>query len=192
MRLTVVKPATAEIISLEEAKTHLNVTSAADDALIARLIGTAVAKLDGPKGLLGRSLAPAQYRMTLDAFTPVIEVPLPPVRSVDAVTYVDATGAIITIAPAAYRVSGLDDDTPAAIDLPAASRWPPTPRAPEAVQILFTAGYGTLPIPLASAILMHVAHLYENREASLVGVSAQVLPMGYDDLVEPYMMWGCG
>lgn len=192
MRLTVITPSTDEIISLEEAKAHLNVTTAADDALILRLIATAVAKLDGPKGLLGRSLAPTQYRMTLDAFTRVIQVPLPPVRSVEAVTYTDADGTTVTIAASAYRVTGLDDDTPAEISLPGASRWPPTPRAPEAVQILFTAGYGTIPIPLASAILMHVAHLYENREASLVGVSAQVLPMGYDDLVEPYKMWGCG
>lgn len=33
------------------------------------------------------------------------------------------------------------------------------------------------------AILMLAAHWYENREASTVGVTAQSLPLGFDDLI---------
>lgn len=42
------------------------------------------------------------------------------------------------------------------------------------------------PEPLKEAIRQLVGHLYENREASLVGVSAEVLPFGVFELVAPY------
>lgn len=42
------------------------------------------------------------------------------------------------------------------------------------------------PAPLAEAVRQLVGHLYENREASLVGISAEVLPFGVFELVAPY------
>lgn len=191
MRLAVITPAGAEIVTLEEAKAHLNVTVGDDDALIERLIKTAVAKLDGERGVLGRCLAPTQLRLSLSAFTDEIVLPLPPTRSVERIEYVDATGMPRVMEPEAYRIAGLDDDVGARIVRSPRHPWPYTAGGPDAVRITFTAGYDTVPVPLASAILMHVAHLYENREASLVGVSAQVLPMGYQDLVDPYAVWEC-
>lgn len=44
----------------------------------------------------------------------------------------------------------------------------------------------TTPAPINEAILQLVAHLYANREASLVGVTAQSLPFGLLDLLSPY------
>jgi uncharacterized phage protein (predicted DNA packaging) len=47
------------------------------------------------------------------------------------------------------------------------------------------------PVPgaLKEAIRQLAAHLYENREASLVGVTAQQLPFGLLDLLAPYRAW---
>ncbi len=42
------------------------------------------------------------------------------------------------------------------------------------------------PAPVNEACLQLVAHLYSNREASLVGVTAQALPLGFLDLLAPY------
>jgi gp6-like head-tail connector protein len=42
------------------------------------------------------------------------------------------------------------------------------------------------PAPIGEAVLQLTAHLYENREASLVGVSASALPFGFLDLLAPY------
>ena len=42
------------------------------------------------------------------------------------------------------------------------------------------------PLPVNEACLQLVAHLYSNREASLVGVTAQALPLGFLDLLAPY------
>ncbi len=36
---------------------------------------------------------------------------------------------------------------------------------------------------------MLVGHLYENREASVVAVSAELMPMGLYDLMAPYREW---
>jgi hypothetical protein len=47
----------------------------------------------------------------------------------------------------------------------------------------------TTPKAVNEAILQLTAHLYANREASLVGVTAQSLPMGFLDLLEPYRAW---
>lgn len=43
-----------------------------------------------------------------------------------------------------------------------------------------------VPEDLREAVRMLAAHLYENREASLVGVTASVIPFGFDDLIRPH------
>lgn len=43
-----------------------------------------------------------------------------------------------------------------------------------------------VPAPILEAIRQLAAHLFENREASLVGLSAQELPFGLFDLLSPY------
>lgn len=49
------------------------------------------------------------------------------------------------------------------------------------------AAYEDLPAPLQHAVMLKAAHFYENREATLVGFSAQTMPMGYADLIETYV-----
>lgn len=46
-----------------------------------------------------------------------------------------------------------------------------------------------IPAPVDEAVRQLAAHLYENREASLVGVTAQSLPFGMLDLLDPYRAW---
>lgn len=52
--------------------------------------------------------------------------------------------------------------------------WPPAAPTPPAI---------------LEAIKMLTAHLYENREASLVGITSQELPFGLLDLLTPYRAW---
>lgn len=49
--------------------------------------------------------------------------------------------------------------------------------------------YGTAPADIGEAILMLAAHLYENREAVLVGVGAEALPLGYDHILQAHRKW---
>ena len=45
------------------------------------------------------------------------------------------------------------------------------------------------PAPVDEAVRQLAAHLYENREASLVGITASAMPFGFIDLLAPYRAW---
>jgi len=45
------------------------------------------------------------------------------------------------------------------------------------------------PEPVNEAVRQLAAHLYANREATMVGVTAQELPFGFLDLLGPYRAW---
>jgi uncharacterized phage protein (predicted DNA packaging) len=46
-----------------------------------------------------------------------------------------------------------------------------------------------VPPSLAECVCQLAAHWYENREATVVGVSAQTLPLGVQDIVREYRGW---
>jgi uncharacterized phiE125 gp8 family phage protein len=48
------------------------------------------------------------------------------------------------------------------------------------------------PADLEHAVYMLAAHWYENREASLVGVTAQVLPIGMTDIIAEHRRYTFG
>lgn len=45
------------------------------------------------------------------------------------------------------------------------------------------------PPDLVEAVLQIIAHWYENREGVLVGVGAQTLPHGVDDIIREHRNW---
>lgn len=49
-----------------------------------------------------------------------------------------------------------------------------------------------VPPALDQGVLMMTAHWYANREATLVGVNAQTLPLGVGDIVNDYRDWSWG
>lgn len=134
------------------------------DDLLAGLIATAVDHLDGYGGTLGRCLAPQTWRLALDAFPAgAIDLPLPPLRSVISIAYVDAAGADQTLAEAAYTVI----DGPLARVWPAyGASWPATRRQPRAVSITFEAGWGAgeLPPAISHALKIITEGLFEGGD----------------------------
>jgi hypothetical protein len=44
----------------------------------------------------------------------------------------------------------------------------------------------TAPAPIREAVLQLTAHMYQNREVNLVGITAMALPFGFLDLLAPY------
>ena len=115
---------------------------------------------------------------------PTILLPLPPVQSVEAVTYVDLAGATQTLDPGDYVLTGVGGAAYAKLRPASGTSWPPTIREPECVTIDFTAGYGDnstdIPEPIRAAIIARVAQLYENRETP---------PEPPYDLVQSYRVW---
>lgn len=49
-----------------------------------------------------------------------------------------------------------------------------------------------VPPALVHGVALLTAHWYENREASLVGVSAQPLPFALQDIINDYRDWSFG
>lgn len=173
------------VITVTEMKAHLNVTLDADDALIADKIAAAELHLER---FTGKAFLNQTLTASFDAFPSAIELPRAPVQSVDSIVYVDTDRVEQTLDAADYFTS------PAGVIYPAIGKsFPSTANVAGALTVTYTAGYGEtaddVPEPLREAVRQYAAHLYENREAVLVGVNAQELPMGVFMLVLPYKRW---
>lgn len=178
-------------VSLVEAKRHLNVYHDNDDDLIGALVAVAQAHMEGPDGLggtLGRAVTRHMLELKLERWpsSRVLPLPHPPLVSVDSITYLDIAGQTQTFAAARYHV--VPDTMQGFIRLKSGEEWPDLDIAPDAVRIRFVVGPETCAPDLKHAILMHVSHLYLNREA--VGETASVLPFGYRALTDPHRTHG--
>jgi uncharacterized phiE125 gp8 family phage protein len=134
---------TEPVVTLANVKSALVIETAYHDARLIDHIAAATAKLDGRDGIVGRCLMPQSWRFTMAGFPcGGIQLPLPPTRTVDSITYLDAAGAELTLAAASYRVVA-GGYSGAAIRLKQGFTWPVTACEPDAVRIDFTAGYDT-------------------------------------------------
>lgn len=174
-------------VSVADAKTHLRVDHATDDALIQRLIEAAVGAIDGPPGI-GIAMVSQVWRLSLDSFPcSVIELPLGPVLTVDSITYVDTAGATQTLPSGDYQTDITRN--PARIAPAYGKFFPSTRLGLNAVKVQFTAGFGAasaVPSDLKSAILLIVGNLYTNRDATVLGAAVAQLPMGVDAILDRY------
>lgn len=178
-------------VSLAEAKATLNVVGGDDDSLLSSMIGEATAAYDGPEGTLGRCLISQVWKYTLDRFLiGEIRLPLAPHIAVSSVAYVDPAGATVTLDPAAYRVSGLGSMPGARLAPAIGTSWPVTARVPDAVEVTFTAGFGTtaadVPPDVKRLILGTVGTLYLQRETTVISQMRPVAMPDYDAIVDRY------
>lgn len=183
----VTAPAAAPV-ALSEAKAHLRVDHTDDDAIIGRIVDAAVGHLDGWSGVLGRCLVAQTWRVSFRDFTGrAIHLPFPDVSAIEAVTYRDADDLEQTVDPSDYALN--EDAQGSYLFFASAFDRPAVFHRPDAITVRFVAGYGdatAVPAALKAAMLLHVAHMYENREPVVIGQSVAPLPMAYDALVAPY------
>jgi uncharacterized phiE125 gp8 family phage protein len=189
MALVLVTPPAQEPVSLAEAKAHLRVDTADDDALIQALI---VAAREHVEHITRRALITQSWDLILDAFPAgEIVMPRPPLQSVTSITYRLQDGTAVTLDPANYVVDAKSE--PGRVVLVPGKSWPSEELYPaSSVVIRYTAGYGdpgAVPVAIKQAILLLVGHWYENREAAAVGHTVIQLPMTVDALLWPYRVW---
>lgn len=189
--LTVVTPPAVTPVTLAEAKAQLRVTVATEDTLITRLINVAT---DYVERDTGRALITQVWKLSLTRFPlgRVIGIPKPPLQSVASVKYTPDGGTLTTFAASNYLVD--TDAEPGAVVLNVNKTWPSdTLQAANGVEIEFTAGYGAAETDVDEAArhaeLMMLSHLYEHREAVLVGPTAIALPLGVRALLIPLCVW---
>lgn len=167
-----------EPITLDEAKNHLRVDVNDDDVLIGGLL---VAARKFVEDATGRAFITRSFSCTLDAFPSrgIINLPRTRVTAVTLVQYTDENGATQLVDPAVYAVDLKTE--PARIYVKFGQVWPAMIPQPSAVKVSFTAGEANAAAVDkrdVAAIKLVLGHLYENREAGVVGTIASVLPLG--------------
>lgn len=192
MSLVLVTPPAVEPISTAEAKLHLRVDHSDEDALIARLITAARKDVET---YTRRALITQTQKLVLDDWPYIpFKLLMPPLQSVTSIQYTTRLGSALTFAASNYVVDIYS--TPGRLTLADGASWPgDTLREMAGITITYVCGYGTessaVPEPIRQAILLLVGHYYENREAvlSAVGANVQLLPMGIDSLLAEYRVW---
>lgn len=142
---------------------QLRLDSGSEDTLATMYLMTALQRMDGPSGILGRCLAQQTYDYSIDQFpggTPYnaygegfiprytidnryaeIRIPLPPLVSVTSLSYVDQAGDTVVMDAALYRVVQ-NGDWPASIQPALGQTWPLAAIGiKDAVTVRFVAGY---------------------------------------------------
>lgn len=186
MGLTLIEAPSEEPVSLEEAKLHCRIDGNDEDLLLTRLIASARRQAEH---ITGRALITQKWRLTLDGFDAgPIHLPKPRLQSVESLSYVDPDGVSYTLDASDYRVT---NDSTIGCVLPAyGAAWPQSRRAPGAVTVVFTAGYGAAPsVPedVKSWILLAVGAWYAQRESTASGSVSELPRSAWQALLEPYV-----
>lgn len=193
MRVVVITPPSSPVVTVDEAKDHLNVGHDDDDALIATYLNAAIETLDGPgpeggpEGWLGRALGEQTLEMRLHGFgSEPILLSYPPIVSLTSVKYVDRDGVEQTMDAGDYELLGTE------LDRAYGKSWPVPRGQREAVRIQYVAGYPDgIPWRARAAILLMTGDLYAQRETFVTGTIATEVPMSTTvvDLLTPLRIW---
>ena len=185
MGLNLVTPASENLITLAEAKKHLNVDDdfTDDDGYIALLIDAMTDKVESETE---SRFITQTWDWYLDRFpsSAVMEVPYPPLQSVTSTTYLDGQGATQTFDSSYYSV-----DTYSAVGriaLDEGYSWPGTQSVINAVTIQFICGYGDaadVPEGLKHALKLYLSMLYEYREPVVTGKIVTPIPVAVNTLI---------
>lgn len=183
-------PATA-VFTTAEAKAFLREDGTAEDTLVARLVASATARAET---YLRRRLITQTVQLRRDCFPGAsagIVLPIAPVASISKVDYTDGAGATQTLASSKYRL--VTSRLPAELHPTYGNTWPVTRNEPDAVAIDLVVGYGAagsdVPADILAAIRLDVAHMFEHREAVVIGAAAAQLPLGVRSLLDPHILW---
>lgn len=174
MRPTLVQvEAPDPVVSSADAQLRIAALADVDYAIVDALLAAATARLDGPTGVLGRALGVQTWDMKWDGYywgaefpnasyvsdqwltRSHIKIPLPPLISVDSVTYLDDNGDEQTWATDNYRVTGIGGQG----RVVAISGWPSVGDFADALTVRFTAGYTSIPDPIQLAIMLSASDL---------------------------------
>lgn len=160
------------VLELPVLKAHCRVDGTDSDTVLALYLAAAT---DHVERFIGRALRATSWEVSYDSFpAAAITLPLGPVTEIDAITYFDSDGVAQTMSNADYRADlSAVEATISAIDA-----WPVTDGRAGGVKVQWTGGDAVCPDDLKVAILMLAGHMFENREAVVVGTGAAEIPMG--------------
>ena len=174
-----------EPVTITEVKLHLRLaTSAAlaaayttEDDLLGALIEAA---RSAAEDFTRRALITQTWKAYLDSWPSVIRLPFPPFQSITSIV---VEGVAFT---------NFTESLEGIVKPASGSTWPILSASPGADPIVITwvAGYGDaaadVPAQIRQAVLLLIGHWYNNREATLIGVSGSSLPLAVEFLLNPF------
>lgn len=166
-------------VALTDVKQHLRVEIEQDDDYITGLINAAVEYIEQETG---RDFFGRTWDLVLCGFPRSgkgkIELPRPPLLSVESVTYHDTANASQTLDSSEYYTIK-PTNLPGYIE--PVEVWPDTYDRPDAVAIRFSTG--SQPDIFKHAVRMLVGHWYESRETVVIGNISKDIEHGVSRLV---------
>ncbi|MBN4069789.1 MAG: hypothetical protein COA82_11050 [Alkaliphilus sp.] len=181
MKLRIITQPIVEPITLAEAKAHCRIDFIEDDELISGLISAARNYVEERTR---RTLPLTTWELALDEVKGDIEIPRPPLVSINSITFEDSSGVVVTIPTADYVVDDISEPAIVRHKKNWGKGWGFNNGAViNAIRVNFTAGYTLIPKTLKQAILMLIAHYYENREPTAEGRNSGQIPHAVDALI---------
>lgn len=179
-------------LTLPSMKNFLRITGNTEDELITDFIAQAT---DMAQLYLRRSLITRSLTLTLDgvprnnspwwdgvremaiseltSYSNAIILPYPPAIAITSVTSYSTSDTSAVLASSNYFL----DTAGGRLCLASGGQWPTDVRDQKAIEILYTAGYGTAPEHIPQGILaglrMLTAHLYNNRDCAEIPDNAK-------------------
>lgn len=179
------------IVSLPEARRHLNLSTTDDDLWVESGIAAATRLVEDRTGrtyitqsrrLTMRTFADSRYvhgRRIYPQKSPILAT------STVAITYVNSLGTTSTLPTSDYHVSLYE--TPGRISEAYNATWPDTRNEDDDVKVDYVAGASVAPPTVKHAVLMLLAHWYANREA-VADKGGQEIAWGVDALLGSEMV----
>jgi uncharacterized phiE125 gp8 family phage protein len=174
------------LVSVADMKRELRLTSTAQDLAIEEKIYEAYRWLDGPNGILNRSILPQTLRYHLNDIFGAIELSYPPIRSITTVEYQNTLGVWTSVPLTNFELDL--NASPAVIGINYDYTWPITSQTRQIARVTAATGYtdaADVKLRMRNVITlikMMAAHLFHNREATVQldrNIQAiQALPFG--------------
>ena len=183
MNLKVIEGPVDEVLSLEEAKSHLRIDGDDEDILIFSYIKAA---REYAEIFTGRSFTIKTYEYITNPKEKYsyIEIPMPPLVEVLEVSVMQNTNEeLLNEGKDYYILKGCDES----LIYPSLEKgWPiETLDRFGAIKVKYKAGYSEAPMPVKQAILMLTSHFCENRE-NLTTKDYKEIPFGVSTLLRPF------
>lgn len=184
MNVLVVTPP-ARLVSLDDMKAHLRVTTGDEDGLIESYIDAGCGWIDGPDGWLGQCIGSQVLEvrygdgrgLTDWAVGRPIVPPMGPLLDVVEVEYWDRDGVNHALDVGTLYVED------GAVHGHLGAAWA---GGANRVRLRYRAGFDPVPKPVAQAVKLLVGQWFRNRSAVNVGNIVNELPNGVKALLGPY------
>lgn len=183
MNLKVIEGSNTEVVTLEEVKNHLRIDGDDEDSIISSYIQAA---REYAEIFTGRSFVEKTYEYITNPKEKYayIELPMPPLVEVLEVSAMQSTNEeLLNEGKDYYIIKGYDES----LIYPSLERgWPKeTLDRLGGIKVKYRAGYSEAPMSVKQAILILVAHFYENRE-NLIARDYKEIPFGVSSLLRPF------